>query len=74
MYGTRDASKEAKALVGKPYSETPAEGHVDNIMIAAVSRLYRVVPHGSMVTMDFCSDRLNVHLDDNKVITSVHNG
>ena len=69
-----DASKEAKAFVGKPYSETPAEGHVDDIMIAKVSKRYRVVPRGSMMTMDFCPDRLNVHLDDNKVITEVNSG
>ena len=74
MDGTRDASKEAKALVGKPYSETPAEGHVDNIMIAKVSKRYRVVHYDEGMTADLVPARLNVLVDENKVIYKVYNG
>jgi hypothetical protein len=34
----------------------------------------RVLPPNSMVTMDFRPDRLNVHIDENRVIVSLNWG
>lgn len=34
----------------------------------------RIIPKGSMVTMDWQEDRLNLHLDDKEIVTKVKKG
>lgn len=57
-------------LVGKPGT---AELGADALKRSGAKRLRWIQP-GTMVTMDFRRDRLNIHLDDHNIVTRVNCG
>lgn len=48
--------------VGKP---------VDQEAVDATKRPFRILPPGAMATMDHITDRLNIHTDEDGIVTSV---
>ncbi|PLN79541.1 hypothetical protein BDW42DRAFT_126191 [Aspergillus taichungensis] len=70
-----ELEKWQQALVGKKYVEGGASAESDNTFSeATLPEKKRIVNPGVFLTMDFQKDRLNVHLDDNKVCTKVTMG
>ena len=57
----------AKALIGFRYGE----GIADRVMSFTGARTIRVIHPGQIVTMDFRTDRVNVHVDARGRIVSV---
>ena len=47
---------------------------VDEDALRATGREYRILPPGSMYTMDFLEGRINVHTDDHGVVVRVDCG
>ncbi|PKY05109.1 hypothetical protein P168DRAFT_145622 [Aspergillus campestris IBT 28561] len=70
-----ELEKWKQTLVGKKYVEGGASAESDNTFSeATLPEKKRIVNPGMFLTMDFQKDRLNVHLDDNKVCTKVTMG
>ncbi len=52
-----------KAWVDKP---------VDEDVVKATGRPYRILKPGAMVTQDFSADRINVEINEQSIVTAVH--
>ena len=67
--GSCDATS-AQGLVGRTHS---AENAAEALRLSG-ARTLRTIPEGTMVTMDYREDRLNIELDRNKRITKIRCG
>jgi hypothetical protein len=67
--GSCDASK-VQGLIGKARSKKLG---ADALRLSG-ARILRWIEPGTMVTMDFRQDRLNLHLDPRRRVTKVHCG
>ena len=55
---------------GKPFTDALAEELKKKVGAASL----RIIPPGTMVTMDYRSDRLNISYDEKKIITKIDCG
>jgi outer membrane lipoprotein SlyB len=60
----------ASALIGQPFTDARAADAVTSIG----ARQFRRIAPGTIVTMDYRVDRLNIDTDDQGVITRLHCG
>ena len=67
-------------MVGLRYIDTESEATASSlpreriITREQLPLVHRVIPPGSMVTMDYRKERMNVHLDENDIVKKVQYG
>jgi len=65
----------SEKLIGKKYVDGDVATRDENTFTrSSLPKPSRVCKPGGMFTMDYNTDRLNVHLDDNDVVTHVTMG
>ena len=53
------------AWIGKP---------VDEALVEATGKIYRILPPGSLMTMDYNPERINVHLNEDGIVIDIKCG
>lgn len=67
---TCDADKAKADAIGRPATEA----NVERARVASGAESVRVIPPGTMVTMEFVESRLNVDVDAENIITDLRCG